>query len=110
MKTKDAIKQVPLLFFLLVGILGTVVISHESYHLIATDGDAKGICFGKCSLGNSYENMTNITWAAGVVSWNLTEAQEEKLDLNKEERNAWIFSAIFTVAMFFLLLYCEANK
>ena len=109
-KIKELIISLPLFLTLVIGMFGILIISHETYHYFMIDGTATGVCFGKCDLGNTYENTTKDTWATGSVSWLFTKEQYKNFDLMKEEQNAWIFSFIFTGLFMVLLVYLEFIK
>ena len=90
------------------GLFSFLMISHETYHYFSIDGDATGVCFGKCSLGDTYEGISDDTWAVSSIHWEMTQEQMDNLDLVKEEKYAWTFSIILTLILIGFIFYWEA--
>jgi len=98
--------NLPLAFLFLIGSFGTFVISHEVYHLIAIDGTPQGICFGHCYIGA----QSNTNFGIGSVSWGFNKEQGKNFNLEQEEREAQIFSGIFTIFIMVSFIYCEYKR
>lgn len=102
---KQKINLIIYVILFIVGTLGVIAISHEGYHYFMIDGQPTGICFGKCDLGGSYDNTTKDTWSTAAITWNFTQEQFDKRDQLKEEKEAWIFSGIFTIILIGAFIY-----
>ena len=98
-----------LYFFLVIGMLSSLVLFHELYHLITIEGNPAGICLGKCYIGDELGQF-----APAGISWNLTENQNTQfIETHKSnEQSAWIFSIVINAILIISLLYFqnEANK
>jgi hypothetical protein len=92
----------------MIGSFGILIASHEVYHYFMVDGEPTGICLGKCSIGDNYKGITNETWVTAAIHWQFTE-QQSKRDIEREERDAWVFALIITGALVGLYLYSETK-
>jgi len=75
-------------WFVIIGILTTVVLFHEVYHLIDLEGNPIGICFGKCYVGSEYGE-----YAPSGIIWEKFP-EEYLLNPKENEIQAWIFGIV----------------
>lgn len=85
-------------FFLALGIIGSLVVFHEAYHLLSIEGNPEGICLGKCHIGSEYG-----AYAPAAIHWDGPIPKYEKDPLNNE-LNAWLFSFILNLFLVSLMI------
>lgn len=105
---KQALKTTAIILhfiFIFVGAASTIVLLHETYHLIDLEGDPTGICFGKCYVGGVYGEF-----APAGVHW--ASLSNEYIDSpERNEIEAWIFSITITLILFTIYsIYYPLNK
>ena len=90
-QNKTKIMFVIEIFFILMGIIASLFLFHELYHL--HNGIPTGVCIGNCFIPNSEETAPAILFFNKILV----------IDVQEEERQAWFFS--FMILLTFLAIY-----
>ena len=102
------ISTIIFVFFMLMGVLSSIILFHELYHLHLS-GEVVGVCIGFCDVQGQI--------APAYLNWQVPTNDINNIILNNElvkepvneERNAWIFGLGIT-SILFLSLFLTWRK